>query len=86
MSIVKLENCKSFFEIRNQPGDLFAPPVVCLLAPLGCSGTSWRLSSLTVRTAMAEVNDELGFGLFELIGFGFLELLTLRTFPSLVWL
>jgi hypothetical protein len=35
---------------------------------------------------MAEVNDELGFGLFELFGFGFLELLTLRTFPSLVWL
>lgn len=63
-------------------GDLFAPPAVCLLAPLGCSGTSWRWSSLTVRTAMAEVNDELGFGLFELFGL-FLELLTLRTFPFL---
>ena len=32
--------------------------------------------------AMAGVNDELGFGLFELFGL-FLELLTLRTFPSL---
>jgi len=44
--------------------DLFAS-LVCLLAPLWCSGTSRRLSSLTVSTAMAEVNDELG--LLELL-------------------